>query len=231
MKTLSQLLILAVLALSSCTSTLYTGAEYDDLYYRLSDQPVANNKSSVNEQIAEGTKKGNDYYDNVYASDTLVSDQYSDAVDYNASDYNNQFNNNQGYEYYNDGSYTGRLRMFYGNYFDPYWRDPLYSGFGYGMGMGMGMGFGFGGFPYSYGFGNQYYGYGGGLYGDYYGGYYPGYYGGYYPGYYGGYYGGFYGGISSYYGSGINYHYKNVPYGRNERPSTMSSRWNSNVGG
>ena len=89
MKTLSQILILAVLTLSSCTSALYTGAEYDDLYYRPSDQPVVNNKSSVNEQIAEGTKKGNDYYDNIYAADTLVSDQYSDAVDYDASDYNN----------------------------------------------------------------------------------------------------------------------------------------------
>ena len=246
MKTLYQIFILALLTLSSCTSTLYTGAEYDDLYYLPSDIPIAKGKSSVNEQIAEGNLKGNDYYNNIYAADTLVSEQYSDAVDYNTQDNNNNFNNNQGYEYFNDNSYTGRLRMFYGNYFNPYWREPYYSDYGYG------------GFPYSYGFGNSfygnnpYYGYGGGFYNDYYGGYYPGYYGGGYygGGYGGGYYGGgyygggyygggYYGGYNSFYspfyGYSGNYLHNggenSVPYGRNERPSSMSSRWNTNVGG
>ena len=171
MKTLTQIFILALFILSSCTSALYTGAEYDDLYYLPSDKPAVKDKAPLNEQIAQGNLKGNDYYDNVYAADTLVSDQYSDAVDYNAMVNNNYNSNNQGYEYFNDPSYSGRLRMFYGNYFNPYWRDPY---------MDYGLGYGFGGYPYS-GYGNSYYdpyyGYGG-MYGDYYGGYYPGYYGG-----------------------------------------------------
>lgn len=239
MKTLYQILTLALLTLSSCSSTLYRGAEYDDLYYLPSDKPIAQDKSSVNQQITEGNLKGNDYYNNIYAADTLVSDQYSDAVDYDAQVNNNDYNNNQGYEYFNDNSYTGRLRMFYGNYFNPYWREPYYSDYGYG------------GYPYSYGFGNSfygnnpYYGYGGGFYNDYYGGYYPGYYGGgYYGGGYGGgfYGGGFYGGgyyggynsfYSPYYGYPGNYFHNggenSVPSGRRERSSTLSSRMNNNV--
>jgi len=82
MKTLSQILILVLFTLSSCTSTLYTGAEYDDLYYLPSDKPVVKNNPAVNEQITESPAKSKDYYDNIYAADTLVSDQYSDAVDY-----------------------------------------------------------------------------------------------------------------------------------------------------
>jgi hypothetical protein len=170
MKTISQILILGVLALSSCTSALYTGAEYDDLYYLPSDQPVVKSNSPVNEQIDKGNLKGNDYYDNIYAADTLVSDQYSDAVDYDAQVNNNDYNNNQGYEYFNDYSYTGRLRMFYGNYFNPYWREPYMFDYGYG---GYPYSYGYGGYGYGYpyymdsyyGYG---YGYGGGLYGSYY---------------------------------------------------------------
>ena len=159
MKTLSQILVLALLTLGSCTSSLYTGAEYDDLYYLPSDKPVVKNNPSVNEKIAEGTLKDKDYYDNKYAADTLVSDQYSDAVDIDSQVYNNDYYNNQGYDYYdNYSSYAGRLRRFYGNYFDPYWRDPFYFSYGY---PSFGYGFGYGGFPYSYGFGNPYYGYGG----------------------------------------------------------------------
>jgi hypothetical protein len=227
MKTLSQILVLALFTLGSCTSSLYTGGEYDDLYYQPSDQQVAKNNQPVNEQIAQGNLKDKGYYDNIYAADTLVSDQYSDAVDINNQGGGYTSNSNQGYDYYDEYPYSNRLRMFYGNYFDPYWRDPFYMdygmgmGFGYGYGYGYGMGYGFGGFPY-YGMG---YGYGG-LYGDYYGYGYPGYYGGLYGGYYGyygsGYYGGLYGGFRE-----VN----SVPYGRQTRPSNLSPRWNSNVGG
>jgi hypothetical protein len=140
MKTLSQILVLVLLTLGSCTSSLYTGAEYDDLYYSPSDKPVTKAKSSVNDQIAGGNVKEKDYYDNIYAADTLVSDQYSDAVDYNTQVNNNDYNNNQGYQYFDDYSYSGRLRMFYGNYFDPYWRDPYYY-YGY---PSFGLSFGFG---------------------------------------------------------------------------------------
>jgi hypothetical protein len=230
MKTISQLLILALLFLGSCTSALYTGAEYDDLYYLPSDRPVVSNKSAVNEQIAEGTLKGKDYYDNVYAADTLVSDEYSAAVDYDSQVDNSNYYSDRGYDYYDEFPYSSRLRMFYGNYFDPYWRDPYYYGFGYS------------GFPY-YGYGsswNPYYGYGG-MYGDYYGGgYYSGLYGGYYGGYnsgYYGYYGGYRGGSSlfSTYPFGYSGVYlknggdNSINYARRDRPSTYSSKLDGNT--
>ncbi len=228
MKTLSQILILFLFALSSCTSSLYTGGEYDDLYYLPSDQPVAKNRPVVNQQI-QGNSNDKGYYDNIYAADTLVSKDYAGAVDLNnqVGDTNNYDNSQQGYEYYDQYPYSNRLRMFYGNYFDPYWQDPFYMNYGMGLGLGYGFGLGYGGYGYGYG-GYPYYGYGmgygyGGYYGDYYGGY-PGYYGYYGPGYYGGLYGG-------YYGHSYLREKNNVPYGRQPRPSNMSPRWNSNVGG
>ena len=236
MKALLYILVLVLLTMGSCTSSLYTGAEYDDLYYLASDKPVVTAKLPVNEQIAAGNLNAEDYYDNIYAADTLVSDEYSDAVDYDDQIIINNNNYTAGYDYFNNYSYAGRLRRFYGNYFDPYWRDP----FGYG--------FGYGGFPNSFNFYDPYYGYGGnnfGFWDDYYGGFYGGGYGGYYGsgygGYYGGGYGGYYGGFGSYYSpfyspygyySGSNFHSEgknSVSYGRTERPSTLSSRWNNNV--
>ena len=91
MKTLSQIFVLGLftLALGSCTSALYTGGEYDDLYYLPSDKPVVTNNPPVNEKITEGNVQNKNYFDNKYAADTLVSDQYSDAVDYE-----NQVTNN-----------------------------------------------------------------------------------------------------------------------------------------
>src|SRR5664280_2037510 len=129
MKTLSQIFVLGLftLALGSCTSTLYTGAEYDDLYYLPSDKPVVKNNPPANEKITEGIVQNKNYFDNKYASDTLVSDQYSDAVDYDNQVTNNNYNNNEGYDYYSDYPYSNRLRMFYGNYMDPYWSCLLYT--------------------------------------------------------------------------------------------------------
>ncbi len=231
MKTLLYISVFIILTLGSCTSTLYTGAEYDDLYYTASDNAVAKTQSKDKAKGVDPNQQ--EYYDNKYATDTLFADQYSDAVDID-----NQLADNGGgnpYEYY-DGSYSERLRRFQGNYFDPYWRDPFYFGYGYGYG-----------YP-SYGYG---YGYGYPYYGDYYGGYYP-YYGGYYGGMYGGYYGGFYGGgiyigFGGYYGGYYPPYYggyyppyyggypiysegSSVAYGRRERPSTMSSKWNDASG-
>jgi hypothetical protein len=231
MKALSYILVLLLFVLGSCTSSLYTGGEYDDLYYTASDKPVVKAKSSVNDRVADGTLKSDEYYDNIYAADTLVLDDYADAIDFNNSIDNNN-NYGGGYDYYNNSSYAGRMRRFNGNYFDPYWRDPFYFDYGYSP---FGYNYGFGGYPYNY---SPYYGYGG-MYGDYYGyggGYYGGgYYGG---GYYGlGFGGGYWGlgsGWGSFYGGGPygGYGYysdakNSVPYGRRERPSTFSSKWNT----
>jgi len=82
MKVSNYISVLALLVLGSCSSSLYTGVEYDDLYYLPSDRPVTVVRTPVNKQIAEGTLKSEEYYDNIYAADTLVSDEYSDAVDY-----------------------------------------------------------------------------------------------------------------------------------------------------
>jgi hypothetical protein len=211
MKALSHILLFVLLLLGSCTPSLYTGPEYDDLYYSASDKPVVKEKYAANEQLADKNLKADSYYDNVYASDTLVSGQYSVPSDYDDQIIVN--NNNMGsggYDYYDD-SYANRINMFYGNSLYPYWRDPYYYGYGYpsfglsfgfgypSFGFGFGYGYGFGGYPY---YAYPYYGYGG-----YYGCCYP-YYEGYHP----------------YYGDD---HY--TAYGRRERPTSLSSSSNQNV--
>jgi hypothetical protein len=196
MKATFYISVFAVLLVSSCTASRFNqGGEYDDLYYSGSD------KQSENQTIVRKETKSDPatdiYYDNIYSGDTLIADGYNDAVDFDGSMFYN--NESSPFEYADDYSYSNRLRRFYGNYFDPYWRDPYYyygySGgyypyydpfmyspyYGYG-GMYMSFGFGFG-----YGYGGYYPGYGYGGYYPYYGygGYYPGYgYGGYYPPYY-----------------------------------------------
>ncbi len=95
------------------------------------------------------------------------------------------------------------------------------------------------GYPYSF---SPFYGYGG-FYDSFYGGY-PYYYGSYYP-YYGGYYSGLYGGYGGLYGGyylGVGSYFpimdipdygrerNNYAYGRIERPSSLSSRWNNTAG-
>lgn len=219
MKKIIYISLIALFTLGSCNSSLYTGVEYDDLYYQSTDQPVARAKTF-------DSQAGDEYYNNIYANDTLVSEEYSDAVDMNDN------GNSTGYDYYDDFSYAGRLNRFHHNYFYPYWRDPFYYGFS-------GFGFGYPSFGYSYGYGygypyydmyDPYYGYYDPFYSPYYGygygyGYNPyGWYGGW-GGYYSGYYGGYYGYGSHYY-DGNNL----VQYRRSERPSTLSSRWNDNSG-
>jgi hypothetical protein len=65
---------LALFTLASCSSGLYTGAEYDDLYYQNSDLPVTRVSTGVARQVPEGNLRSDAYYDNIYASDTLVSE-------------------------------------------------------------------------------------------------------------------------------------------------------------
>jgi len=225
MKALNYISLFALLALGSCTSKLYTGAEYDDLYYLPSDAPVATTSKPVTrQQIVEGNLKSADYYDNIYAADTLVSDEFNDAVDYDDVIANQNSGTNI-YNYYDNYSYAGRLNRFYGNYFYPYWRDPFYYSWGYPS-----FGFGYRGSPYYYDpfyYDPFYYDYG--YYGSYYGGYYGGMYGGYYgysPYYYN--YSPFYNNWG-YYSNVNKYRDNSVTYGRRERQSTSSTRWNSNV--
>jgi hypothetical protein len=224
MKTLNYILIISTAILSSCATGLYVGGEYDDLYYSPSDKPVMSVQKNIPEQIAEGNLNPEQYYDNIYANDTLVADGYNDAVDFNNSMYYNK--GNSAFEYMDDFSYSNRLRRFYGNYFDPFWRSSIFNGFGYPS--------------YGYGYGYDPYGGGYGMYDPYYGGGYGGYYGGGYGGYYGGGYGGFYGG---YYGSifspfgysGYGFYpgsyshgddYSTVTVGRRERYSTLTNSYN-----
>jgi hypothetical protein len=207
MRALVYISILPLFVMASCSSTQYAGREYDDLYYSSADNVPVKNQVPVNEKVGEKNLSVNDYYDNKYAVDTLVSDQF-----YEAAQPSDQviINNYGGYDYYN--SYSGRLQMFYGNYFDPYWNDPYYFSFNYGYPYS-GIGFGFG-YPYfSIGF-NWGWGY------PYYGGYYP-----YYPPYYGGYYPGY---CCGYY-PGYGYEDSYVNYGRRERPSELSSKANNSA--
>ena len=220
MRALAYISLILLLILGSCSSSQYSGSEYDDLYYSSSDKPATQVQSSANKQPAEQNLSVNDYYDNMYAVDTLVSDQFNDAAQYDDQIIvnNNYGSGYGGYDYY-DYSYSGRLNMFYGNYFNPYWQDPYYFNVGYGYpygGMSFGFGFGYPYFSFGFNYGYPYYPYYG--YGGYYGGYYPPYYGGYYPPYYCcGYYPGY--GYDDYY----------VDYGRRERTSTMSSRTGNDI--
>lgn len=218
MKALYYIFGLALLTLVSCTSKLYVGTEYDDLYYVSSDQPVY--AVETRGQIVESNLQSGEYYDNIYANDTLIADEYR-----NASDYNNPDAYSREYDYYDNYSYSGRLRNFYGNYFYPYWRDPFYYSW-----YPFGYYYGYRAFPYYYGYYDPffydsyfydpfYYRYGG-FYNSYYFGYYPGFYTGFYSSYYYPYYSRY-----AYY-PGIYFDERlSVPYGRRERASTLSSRW------
>jgi hypothetical protein len=110
MKAIRNISLLVLLMASACTSSLYTGIEYDDLYYLPSDKPLARAKTPVDRQVVEGNLQSQDYYDNIYAADTLVSDEYSEAV---SDDIINQENNYYGYDnsygndYFGNYSYTG----------------------------------------------------------------------------------------------------------------------------
>jgi hypothetical protein len=220
MKAVNYISILLLLVLGSCSSGLYTGLEYDDLYYLPSDKAVVKVQPNVHRQIAEGDLKAEEYYDNIYAADTLVSDEYSDAVDYEALLNENNKGSINNY-YFDNYSYSDRLRRFYGNYFYPYWRDPFYFSWGWPS-----ISFGYG-YPYYYDpfWYNPYYDYG---YYGYYGGFYsPWYYGSYFSPYYSSWYWPYYNNLG-YYSYGKDYN-NSIAYGRRERQSVYSTRWNERV--
>jgi hypothetical protein len=219
MKAVNYTAIFLMLVLGSCSSGLYTGLEYDDLYYLPSDKPVTKVQPAVTNQITEGELKAEEYYDNIYASDTLVSDEYSDAIDYNEVLNENSKGTVNNY-YLDDYSYSGRLSRFYGNYFYPYWRDPYY--FSWGL-PSLSFGYGYPNYydPYWY---DPFYDFG------YYGGYYSpwsyGYYGSYYSPFYSSYYWPYY----NNYGYARYTDYNNsIAYGRRDRQSVYSTKWNERV--
>jgi hypothetical protein len=223
MKAIIYIALVTVLIFSSCSSNLYIGSEYDDLYYTPSVDKKVMSQSVVNDPIAGSQANSDLVYDNAYASDTLIAEQFNNASDYN-DDVILYDNNDQSAFEYSDGlSYSGRLRNFYGNYFDPFWRDPWYYG---GMGFGSSFGYGFNyGYPY---FG---YGYMGSMYYDPYDYYYGGYYGGLYGSYYGSYYNSYYNPYYGYYSGRYNANYienSSVPIIRRDRYSTLSNSSSGN---
>ena len=82
MKAINYISVLALLATMSCTSGLYKGVEYDDLYFQSSDRQAVAARTPASRRIVESDLKSADYYDNIYAADTLMSEEYYDAVDY-----------------------------------------------------------------------------------------------------------------------------------------------------
>ena len=101
MKALNYILVIATAILSSCASSLYVGGEYDDLYFSPADQKAqASEQKSVPQQIAEENVKPEQYFDNAYSNDTLVADEYNNAVDFNNSMYYNK--DNSAFEYADD---------------------------------------------------------------------------------------------------------------------------------
>ena len=149
MKALYYIFGIALLTVASCSSGLYVGTEYDDLYYLSSDQPVTQVRTTASRPVSESNLKSGAYYDNIYANDTLVSQEYSDAADSDEALGYNNYN----YNYYDNYSYAGRLNRFYGNYFNPYWRDPFY----YSWYPSFGFNNYYYGFPYSYGYYDPFY--------------------------------------------------------------------------
>lgn len=225
MKAFTYISGLALLVLSSCSSGLYTSREYDDLYYTSSDREAEGTTVIVRNRPVERDLRAEEYYDNIYAADTLVSEEYAEAAANGMDAQGGSIINN----YYYDNSYSSRLRMFYGNYFDPYWRDPFYySYFPYAA-----YSYGGWGYPYSYSLYDPFY-YDPYFYDPFYYGSFSryGYYGSYYPYYYSSYYSPFYSPFyNRYYGYYYNDEVSNVSYGRRERSSTLSTRYNNSVSG
>ena len=216
MKTYLYIAVLALFLLSSCSSSLYVSGEYDDLYYTPAPQEVYVAESTVPEQAYSSISEIEDKYD----LDTLVADTYLDPAEYDKDLQYYDSNSRDAFDYYGGFSYSNHLNRFYGNYFDPYWRDPFYSGMRYGMSFG---------YPYY-----SHFGYRDPFYSPYYYTYardpfYSPYWGSsyYYSpySYYG--YGGYGGwGISPYYRNyASNVEYYQTPVRRRSSYSTLSNRY------
>mgnify|MGYP003574584171 CR=1 FL=1 len=150
--------------------------EYDDLYFTPGAQEVYVQPSAVPDNAYSSITEIESEYD----LDTLIADEYLEPMDYNDDLMYYDGDESSAFDYQYGSSYASNINRFYGNYFNPYWRDPFYYSYGYPS-FRYGFSYGYGGFPY-YGYNSFYmdpfYRYGG-YYGDYYGSYYSGYYPGY----------------------------------------------------
>jgi len=197
MKTTLQIVFVLAFALSlvSCSSSLKTTAEYDDVYYQPSDQPVVAEATPVAVQRSTAPAEKMDDYEKYIASledkpfksseYTDESLQYTGDTVYYAED--PQYIDTTNYEeqpvyitnnYYNtdDYYYASRIRRFYDpfysfGYYDPWYCDPYW----YSPGWSFSYGFGYPYWHYGFSYGYPYW------YNPY---YYYGYYDWYYP-YYG----------------------------------------------
>ena len=151
----------------ACSSLRFTGTVNDDLYYRPSDQPVI-----ITERTAEARSTDQTYYDNIFAADTLIADEYipdSEYAEYAAGSEAAIVNN------YYGSSAAERIYLFNDDYFYPYWRDPFYFS---PFSMRLNFGYSYWGYPYYRSYDPFWY--------DWYSPYsyyspYYSYYGGYYP--------------------------------------------------
>ncbi|MCU0377054.1 MAG: hypothetical protein MUC78_02240, partial [Bacteroidales bacterium] len=176
MKNLAYIIPAVIIIASSCSSPSSLGVTNDDLYFRPSDEQVVIAETTVANKSSDQL-----YYDNIFASDTLVADNYVPAEEY-AAQYGTGTDATIVNNYYG-GSAAERVYLFNDGIY-PYWNEPYYSpfslslSFGIGYGFGMGFGYGYPYYPYSYGWYDPFWGY---PYYPYYGyGGYPYYgYGGY----------------------------------------------------
>ena len=138
MKAFKYIPVLALFVATSCSTSMYvrSGGEFDDLYYRPSQKQVVSSAAIASGKAEDRTLQSSEYYNNKYAADTLVSDEYYSALGYDEvyTDENGHttYVNNNYYESAADNfSYANRITMFHGNYFYPYWRSSLYYGWNY----------------------------------------------------------------------------------------------------
>ena len=199
MKKFLYIIPVILLTASSCSSLRFTGAVSDDLYYRPSDQPVVVEKSTT---VVRGADQA--YYDNIFAADTLIADEYipeNEYVDYASAGEATVINN------YYGSSAAERIYLFNSDYFYPYWRDPFYFS---PFSMSYGLGYGYYR-PYGY----SYWGYDPFWY-DWYSPYsYYSYYSPYYSPYYSSFYSPYYSPWSGYYSPWYSTYY----YSENLKPT------------
>ena len=171
----------------------------DDIYYNSSD---AKKDASTYTEPERRSTQSQDRYDNGTYQSEYTDGNSTVRTDESEDDYVD----------YSDDSYASRFRRFngsmygmgyYNSFYNPYWYDPYFGGWGYSPGWSISIGTGWGYGPYwSSGWGwNTWYGYPGFYsawnspycsWGNYYGGGYYGW-GGYGMGYLNGYYAGAYG--------------------------------------
>ena len=216
MKAIKYIPVLALFVATSCSTSMYvqSGGEFDDLYYRPSQRQVVSSAAVVSSNVGNRTLQSSEYYNNKYTADTLVSDEYYDALGYDEvyvdENGHTTYVNNNYYESASDNfSYANRITMFHGNYFYPYWRSSLYYSWN----------------PYSYYYDPFYYDY----YNPYYYPYssYYGYYGYYNPYWYR--YDYYYPYYYTYRPVNI-YYVEDVQYGRRDRVSNLSVKSTAGTG-